>query len=234
MKQSSMRTMSSVSWSEPPEPPPRSPSVPSDCAPPRTARSPSPTSAQPQKHTVKALFLVYIYVYKKKRPGAKGETYNKFNVLLLDGNFGQLLLSAGRKTMQQSCLNFICQFASPQEKGCIGSHLSCLAFCSRDLLSPMTDIAWNQQRHQAYQLSGIRPLMENQLYSSTSQKSIQHGCLVHSTNQLISNWRLPCCYRHRFLSGVCKQRTKIQLSQTNLFLFNSFICIYTIMNEAQY
>lgn len=37
---------------------------------------------------------------KQTKAWANCETHNKFNVLLLDGNFGQLLLSAGQKTIK--------------------------------------------------------------------------------------------------------------------------------------
>lgn len=36
----------------------------------------------------------------------------------------------------------ICPHVKGQQHG---SHLSCLAFCSRDLLSPITDMAWNKK-----------------------------------------------------------------------------------------
>lgn len=36
----------------------------------------------------------------------------------------------------------ICPHVKGQQHG---THLSCLAFCSRDLLSPITDMAWNKK-----------------------------------------------------------------------------------------
>lgn len=83
-------------------------------------------------------------------------TYNELNVLLLDGDFGQLFFSA--RSNDATIIKFELQATSDvlhlcllhHMSECVSSHLSCLAFCSRDLLSPITDMAWNQQKQQAH------------------------------------------------------------------------------------
>lgn len=233
MKQSSGRTKSSVSWSEPPEPRPRSPSVPSDSAPPQPVKSPSLTSANQKIH-----HQSYSWLKKRKKNveykvSLTISSTSSFLMVTLANSFS---LQKGKQGNNVHTLK-LCQFASLQEKY-IGSHLSCLAFCSRDLLSPMTDMAWNQHRQLWAYLSKNRVACDRKSLIKLVTKCIHHRYPINSTNRFISNWRLPY-YRQMFHRDAVNE-TNIQKCKTYIFLLNLFMYPHTnqerslIFLEIQY